>query len=189
MLLSPYLPLIFMGEEYGEEHPFPFFCSFEDARLVQGVREGRRREFAAFAWQGQVPDPQDEATFASARLSWSWPEGSPGAGLRRLYADLLAARCQGPALRDFETRQVRLLPDGQTGPLLMLTRGGQADSTVRIFWNLSEQPQPLPQGAAARMLFSSALARYGGSRPDEGPIAELLPFECVVFGPPSMAAR
>ena len=113
LLLSPHLPLLFMGEEYGEDNPFPFFCSFSDPQLVQAVREGRKREFADFAWQGEVPDPQAEATFASARLSWSWPEGTPRAGLRRLYQDLLAARRQWPALRDFTRRPARLLPDGR----------------------------------------------------------------------------
>src|SRR5205823_10679436 len=92
MLLSPHLPLLFMGEEYGEDKPFPFFCSFEDAALVEAVRQGRRKEFAAFAWQGEVPDPQAEATFRSACLSWAWPPHTPRAGLRHLYGDLLAAR-------------------------------------------------------------------------------------------------
>ena len=73
-------------------------------QLVEAVREGRKKEFDAFAWQGEVPDPQGEETFASARLSWSWPEGTHRAGLRRLYRDLLAARREWPALRDFEHR-------------------------------------------------------------------------------------
>src|SRR6185437_5776055 len=46
LLLSPYLPLLFMGEEYGEDNPFPFFCSFGDAHLIEAVRQGRKREFA-----------------------------------------------------------------------------------------------------------------------------------------------
>jgi maltooligosyltrehalose trehalohydrolase len=187
MLLSPYLPLLFMGEEYGEDNPFPFFCSFGDEPLVQAVRQGRKQEFAAFAWQGEVPDPQDEATFASARLSWDWPEGTPRAGLRRLYRDLLAARREWPALADFERRQARLLDDGQSGPVLLLTRGAQADAAVHAFFNLADQPQPLPAAAprGARPLFSSALERYGGGRRDAGSISELLPFECVVVGPAS----
>src|SRR5262249_46570539 len=122
LLLSPHLPLLFMGEEYGERNPFPFFCSFEDAQLVKNVREGRRREFAAFAWQGEVPDPQDEATFAAARLSWSWPEGTVHAGLRCLYVDLLAARRVWPACRDFTHRAARLFPSAGES-VLELIRG------------------------------------------------------------------
>jgi maltooligosyltrehalose trehalohydrolase len=77
MLLAPHLPLLFMGEEYGEEHPFLYFCSFLNPRLAESVRQGRRRDYAAFM-HGHVPDPQAESTFTASRLSWSWPEGSPG---------------------------------------------------------------------------------------------------------------
>ena len=58
LLLSPYVPLLFMGEEYGETNPFLYFVSHGDPALVEAVREGRRREFAAFGWAGKIPDPQ-----------------------------------------------------------------------------------------------------------------------------------
>jgi maltooligosyltrehalose trehalohydrolase len=187
LLLSPYLPLLFMGEEYGESHPFPFFCSFGDPDLVQAVREGRRREFAGFAEAGEVPDPQAPETFAAARLSWSWPVGSPQAALRRLYTDLLAARRSWPALRDFTNRTARLLPDDQ-GKILELVRGAQANppgQTVHIYFNLSGEAQSLPAANAPpeTLLFSSEAARYQGSRTDRSRAVELLPYECVAFGP------
>jgi maltooligosyltrehalose trehalohydrolase len=183
LLLSPHLPLLFMGEEYGEEAPFPFFCSFGDEALVQAVREGRKREFAAFAWQGEVPDPQAESTFAGARLSWSWPEGSSRAGLRRLYADLLAARRSWPALRDWQRRQVRLLPDREAGPVLELLRGEEPAGAVQALFNLGDRAQPLPRGLdGAKVRFSSEWPVYGGARRETGVIADLLPFECVVLG-------
>ena len=188
LLLAPYLPLVFMGEEYGEENPFPFFCSFCDPQLVQAVREGRKREFDAFAWQGEVPDPHGEDTFESARLSWSWPEGTPRAGLRRLYRDLLAARREWPALRDFQRRSARLLDDDQAGSLLELVRGAESSGgAIRAVFNLGDRPCRLPGGTPAESstLFSSEAARYGGRRREAGPVAELLPYECVVFGPPS----
>ncbi len=186
LLLSPYLPLLFMGEEYGEERPFPFFCSFTDAQLVQAVREGRQREFAAFGWEGQVPDPQSPETFAAARLSWSWPEGSPQAGLRRLHQDLLAARREWPALRDFERRRSRLLPDAESGPVLELVRGEGAGA-ARAYFNLSDRRQALPPEAArgGKALFSSEAARYRGSRQSAPADGELAPYECVVLGPAS----
>jgi maltooligosyltrehalose trehalohydrolase len=186
LLLSPYLPLIFMGEEYGEENPFPFFCSFGDPQLIEAVRQGRKQEFAELVGQGEVPDPQAEETFASARLSWSWPEGTVRAGLRRLYQDLLSARHQWPALRDFEKRCARLLPDAENGPVLELSRGPTApEQQARSYVNLSEQSQPLPGGLlpGQQVLFSSASARYCGSREELHSFAQLLPFECVVFGP------
>ena len=161
LLLSPYLPLLFMGEEYGEEDPFPFFCSFGDPALVEAVREGRKKEFDAFSWQGEVPDPQDEQTFASARLSWSWPEGTPRAGLRRLYRDLLTARREWPALRDFEHRSARLL-EGEPGrgPLLELVRGGESSGgSVRALFNLGDRPVRPPEGIAGGAI---GAVRFGG---------------------------
>jgi maltooligosyltrehalose trehalohydrolase len=179
LLLSPHLPLLFMGEEYGEENPFPFFCSFGDASLVQAVREGRKREFAAFAWQGEVPDPHAEETFTSARLSWSWPEGSARAGLRCLHADLLAARREWPALRDFVNRTARLLPEGEAA-ILELIRS----QTMTAFFNLTGEPQSLPTDGRERgaLRFSSEFKRYGGSRAADADVEELLPYECMVFG-------
>lgn len=185
LLLPPYLPLLFMGEEYGEENPFPFFCSFGDPQLVQAVREGRKKEFDAFSWQGEVPDPQAEETFQSAKLSWSWPEGTPRAGLRRLYRDLLTARREWPALRDFERRSARLLPDGRTGPVLELTRGDEASGSIQAFFNLADRPQPIPGGVpqAMELLFSSESTRYGGGRDEPRSTTELNPYESIVFGP------
>ena len=69
MLLSPFIPLLFMGEEYGETAPFQYFVSHSDPALIEAVRRGRREEFAAFAWQGEPPDPQDEATFRRSKLN------------------------------------------------------------------------------------------------------------------------
>jgi maltooligosyltrehalose trehalohydrolase len=191
LLLSPYLPLIFMGEDYGEENPFPFFCSFGDKQLIEAVRKGRKEEFAELVGQGSVPDPQAEETFASARLSWSWPQGTPRAGLRRLYQDLLAARREWPALRDFENRSARLLPDAENGPVLELLRGADgSEEQARILFNLSEQTQPLPSGSlhGRQLLFSSEATRYCGSRKDSRSLDQLLPAECVVFGAPAWRA-
>jgi maltooligosyltrehalose trehalohydrolase len=99
LLLSPYVPLLFMGEEYGETNPFLYFVSHGDPELVQAVRDGRRREFAAFGWEGAVPDPQSEDTFARSRLDWSRRSAGQHAALQALYTDLLRLRQEEPALR------------------------------------------------------------------------------------------
>ncbi|HKQ86195.1 MAG TPA: malto-oligosyltrehalose trehalohydrolase, partial [Candidatus Acidoferrales bacterium] len=70
-LLSPFVPLLFMGEEYGETHPFQYFTSHSDAPLIEAVRNGRREEFASFGWQGDLPDPQDERTFKRCVLDFT----------------------------------------------------------------------------------------------------------------------
>jgi maltooligosyltrehalose trehalohydrolase len=191
LLLAPYLPLLFMGEEYGEEAPFPFFCSFDDPKLLQAAYEGRRKEFDSCASQGNLPDPGDEATFASAKLSWSWPAGTPRHGLRRLYRDLITARQQWPSLHDFQRRTARLLPDAERGPVLELIRGAEsAGDSIRAFFNLSDEPQAMPEltPAGTRMLFSSQVTEYGGRRDAAGAIERLYPFESIVLGPASWRA-
>ena len=93
-LMSPFTPMLFQGEEYGENAPFQFFSDHIDEEIASATREGRRREFAAFAGFGQeVPDPQDPATFERSKLT---REGAP-AGLGDLYKRLLEVRRELPA--------------------------------------------------------------------------------------------
>ena len=91
-LLSPYVPLLFMGEEYAETAPFQYFISHLDSELVEAVRRGRRAEFAAFGWQAMVPDPQDEATFRRSQLQHHLKEREPHASLLRFYKELIRMR-------------------------------------------------------------------------------------------------
>ncbi|HEU4978213.1 MAG TPA: malto-oligosyltrehalose trehalohydrolase [Solirubrobacteraceae bacterium] len=96
-LLSPFTPLLFMGEEYGEQAPFQFFTDHIDAEIATATREGRRREFAAFAGfaGAEVPDPQDPATFERSKLT-----REAGDAIASLYRRLLAMRRQLPAGAD-----------------------------------------------------------------------------------------
>jgi maltooligosyltrehalose trehalohydrolase len=92
MLLSPFIPLIFMGEEYGEVHPFQYFTSHSDPALIEAVRKGRTEEFAAFGWAGDVPDPQDEHTFERCILDFTLRDAEPHRSLWNLYKSLIAIR-------------------------------------------------------------------------------------------------
>ena len=98
VLLAPEVPLLFMGEEYAAAQPFPFFTSHGDPALARAVTEGRRSEFAAFSWVGEVPDPQDEGTFRSAVLHLDERREPPHADMLGWYRALLALRCEHPAL-------------------------------------------------------------------------------------------
>ena len=98
LLFAPQVPLLFMGEEYGETAPFQFFTDHDDPGIAEATREGRRKEFASFeGFAGEVPDPQDPATFERSKLH---PE-SGDAELRAFYADLIALRRTLP--RDVDT--------------------------------------------------------------------------------------
>jgi maltooligosyltrehalose trehalohydrolase len=187
LLLSPDTPLLFMGQEYGETRPFPFFCSFGDPGLIEAITNGRQREFAdlAFEWHDRMPDPHAEETFAAARLSWNWRDDPLRSGLRRLYGDLLAMRRQWPALRDRGNAQAEVVDVGDepvAAPgLLMLRRGARMTALA----NLGSRPQPVPAGQFAEdwlPRLSTEDARYGGgwSRADD-PREPLSPYELRVF--------
>nr|WP_184154395.1 malto-oligosyltrehalose trehalohydrolase [Amaricoccus macauensis] len=99
LLLSPHVPLLFMGDEWGERRPFVFFTDFT-GDLADAVREGRRREFAAFAaFKGEharahIPDPNDPASFAASRLDWAAREAADGQAWLRFIRGLLAIRAR-----------------------------------------------------------------------------------------------
>ena len=98
LLLSPYVPLLFMGEEYGETAPFVYFIEHGDPALIEAVRAGRKREYDALGKSGEQLDPQAESTFLRCRLDWSRRDSPDGLPLLTLYRDLLALRREEPAL-------------------------------------------------------------------------------------------
>lgn len=98
-LLSPYVPLLFMGEEHGETNPFLYFIEHGDPELAAAVQRERRREFPGLATGGVEIDPQAEESFRSSKVDWSKASDGTGAQLRALYRDLLALRREEPALR------------------------------------------------------------------------------------------
>ncbi|HLZ64649.1 MAG TPA: malto-oligosyltrehalose trehalohydrolase [Aliidongia sp.] len=97
LLLSPAIPLLFMGEEWATDRPFPFFCDF-DGELADAVRKGRAAEFAGFpefrdeAGRAHIPDPLSEATFLSAKLDWAALHEPAAAEMLGFYRELLTLR-------------------------------------------------------------------------------------------------
>jgi len=92
VILSPFVPLLFMGEEYGETAPFLYFTSHGDPDLVESIRKGRLEEFSAFAWKNTPPDPQKEATFFRCKLQWGLRTQGQHRVLLRFYQTLIALR-------------------------------------------------------------------------------------------------
>ncbi len=90
ILLSPFTPLLFMGEEWGEDSPFLYFIDHSDPALVKAVQDGRKREFSDFLWQGEPPDPVDQGTFDKCVLkAKSFPEDSQEAAMGTYYGMLI----------------------------------------------------------------------------------------------------
>ena len=114
VVLSPFIPMLFMGEEYGEKAPFQYFTSHSDPDLIEAVRKGRREEFDDFEWEGEAPDPHDEDTFNRSKLNWR--ANSP---LRDLYRELLRLRRETPSLRTLDLSVVRTHVDEQHRTLVV----------------------------------------------------------------------
>ncbi|MHB0996958.1 MAG: malto-oligosyltrehalose trehalohydrolase [Elusimicrobiales bacterium] len=154
VLLAPYIPLIFMGEEYGETNPFLYFVSHGDEALVNAVREGRKREFAAFGWKEEPPDPQAEGTFLKSRLDWKKAGGGRHAALLDLYRRLLALRASEPSLGPVDRKDlvVRAVPENST--LSLFRRLGRS-ATFTVF-NFGRKPasRVLPPGRWERIFDS-----------------------------------
>ena len=166
LLCSPFLPLLFMGQEYGETAPFLFFTSYEDANLVAAVRAGRKREFAAYYAEKDFPDPQAEATFQRCKLDWTKPSVSPHAGILRLYKELLALRWQHAPLNNCSKDLTEVATDEEAKWLLM-TRSDPAGEAAMLIYNFSKQAQPVPISSAGGRRWELALwtadPAYGGA--------------------------
>ncbi|MCU1400465.1 MAG: treZ [Acidimicrobiales bacterium] len=101
LLTSPFVPMLFQGEEWGASTPFQYFTDVDDEEVGNAVREGRRAEFAAFGWKPEeVPDPQDAATWDRSRLDWDERESGDHARLLDWHRRLIALRAEATDLRD-----------------------------------------------------------------------------------------
>ncbi len=138
MLLSPYIPMLFMGEEYAEQSPFFFFVSHSDEELIQAVREGRKEEFAAFKWDIDPPDPQSKKTFIDSKLNWKSREMKDHAIILNWYTELIALRKSHPAFQSFDKNDVRAIPLGEAGLILHRQSAGGRDHALILF-NFSEK--------------------------------------------------
>jgi len=139
VILSPYIPLLFMGEEYGEESPFAYFVSHTDEHLIEAVRRGRREEFKSFDWQGEVPDPQAVSTFEQSKLQWPKRTNEHHAVLLKFYRHVIGLRKSRPDFADRTGMRVRCLAKKQ----LLIWHRTFAQSQWQCIMNFSKQLQPL----------------------------------------------
>lgn len=136
VLLSPYLPLLFMGEEYGEPRPFQYFISHSDPALIEGVRRGRREEFAAFHAKGQAPDPQDVSSFMASKLQWELHQSGQHARLWAFYQELLRLRRELPALTRLDNASLRA---EVITPTVLELRRWDGDNSLIAWLNFADQ--------------------------------------------------
>ena len=159
-LLSPFVPLLFMGEEYGETAPFLYFTSHSDLKLAEAVRRGRAREFRSFGWQGQIPDPQAESTFAKSRLRRGLAQEEPHGTLLRFYQTLLRFRRErglghagAPSVEEFAPwKGLVIRQNTRCGQLVMLFNFGDV---------AADSGDAVPQGSWKKTIDSSDLVWLG----------------------------
>ncbi len=135
--LSPYIPLFFMGEEYGETAPFLYFTNHHDARLGKAVREGRRAEFPGFHADGDVPDPQSESTFLSSKLDHGLRKSPPHRTLLNFYRELLRLRRTVPGLSELDDCEVSVSSSDSDG-FLCVQRSFKTH-TLAILFNFGDK--------------------------------------------------
>jgi maltooligosyltrehalose trehalohydrolase len=143
LLFSPYLPLLFMGQEYGETAGFYYFTDHGDRALAEAVREGRRKEAGAFLANGEFVDPQDPTTFERSRLNWNLREQAPHSALLAWYREWIAIRKQCAALRNCRKDLVRTEWDSNRR-WLAIERGDPSGSRAVLICNFAEAAQTVP---------------------------------------------
>lgn len=156
VILSPFIPLLFMGEEYGETAPFLYFVSHGDPGLIEAVREGRKREFASLNWMGVPPDPQDEGTFTHSRLNHALAGEGRHRLLRNWYAELLRWRKGHPALAFLSKEQMEVSVDEEG--MILVVRRWRGNHEVALCLHLESRERrvvlPLPPGSWHKVLDS-----------------------------------
>ncbi|HEX8776193.1 MAG TPA: malto-oligosyltrehalose trehalohydrolase [Pyrinomonadaceae bacterium] len=173
LLCAPNVPMLFMGQEWGEVAPFLYFTSHTDEALGQAVREGRRAEYSSYAREagetisalGGFADPQAVETFEHSKLSWPRLESAPHAQIFRFYQDLIAVRKQHPALSDCAKERTKLGFDEERRTIV-LERGAGQEARALLVCNLSDKVQAVPLPAsldgAWRLSLWSGATEYGG---------------------------
>ncbi len=141
VMTSPFIPLLFQGEEWGASTPFLYFTDHQESEIAEAVRQGRRREFAAFGWDPEsIPDPQAEETFLRSKLDWKERDLPEHRECYDWYRRLIALRKSQADLRDSDFRNIKVVFDEQHH-WLRVDRG-----SLTVVCNFSDSEQTIPMG-------------------------------------------
>lgn len=167
VLLSPYIPLLFMGEEYGEESPFLYFVSHSDPKLTAAVREGRKAEFQSFQWQGKPPDPESPETFLQSKLRWEKRIERKHKVLFEFYQRLIQLRRKIPALANLDKNSLEV-SGMEEEKLLLLRRWYNKSQVSSCIMNFNKKETRFstyfPEGTWKKIIDSSEEI-WGGPGP------------------------
>lgn len=172
VIFSPFLPMLFMGEEWSEPHPFQYFVSHTDPGLAEAVRKGRKAEFAAFHTQSEAPDPMSEETFMNSKLQWELLNTEPHQTMLNYYKKLIALRKQHPVLRQLNRKQLSVQHDGEKQVLIL--RRWNEEQQLMCLMNFSGSAQSLiipPESSNWIKLLDSASPEWKGVQASEQEIS------------------
>ena len=164
VILSPHLPLLFMGEEFAETAPFLYFVSHSDANLAEAVRQGRSQEFEGFGWQGDTPDPQAGDTFVRSKLNHDLRRDGEHKLLVDYYRNLLHLRRDVAALAHLRKEDMSVSVD-EDARVLVVRRWHNKDEVVLVLCFSEAEVTagaPMPAGHWVKILDSTDRA-WGGS--------------------------
>ncbi|RDV14841.1 malto-oligosyltrehalose trehalohydrolase [Pontibacter diazotrophicus] len=138
VLLSSYIPMLFMGEEYGEETPFLYFVSHSDKGLIKAVQEGRKKEFADYKVNGALTDPQDEETFQRSKLEWGKRNQGKHQKLLKWHQTLIQLRRNHAVLQNFDKAAINAQTLEQDG-LIFIRQNHDGSEHLICLFNFSEK--------------------------------------------------
>jgi len=163
VMVSPYLPMLFMGEEWSEPNPFLYFVSHTDKELAEAVRRGRKEEFAAFHAQGEAPDPVAEESFLRSKLQWNLREEGKHKTMLEYYKELIRLRKTHTVLKQLNRNNLEASFDKEQNTLVL--RRWNKEHQVVCFMNFSALEQTMQyDGQLCQKIFDSSEERWGGSR-------------------------
>ncbi|MDO3643686.1 malto-oligosyltrehalose trehalohydrolase [Mucilaginibacter sp. L3T2-6] len=167
VMVAPFVPMLFMGEEWAESNPFLYFVSHTDQELINAVRKGRKEEFAAFHAEGEALDPQAVESFNKSKLQWHLPDRGLHAIMLNYYKALIGLRKALPALAIPDRQNLKTTVDEKANTLLLerWTNGQH----VGCLMNFSDQPR-FVNIEDENTLLNSANSQWGGPGADKGTI-------------------
>jgi maltooligosyltrehalose trehalohydrolase len=150
VLMSPFIPLLFQGEEFAASTPFQYFADHDDPAMAKAVLEGRKREFAAFGWNPDViPDPEKTETFERSKLNWDEIHESTHGEMLEWFRQLIRLRRDSPSLNDGDMDHVKVHFD-ESKRWLTMDRG-----QIRMMCNLGDAPVELENPGQYPLLLAS----------------------------------
>ena len=158
VLMAPFVPMLYQGEEYAASTPFQYFADHEDPEMAKAVSAGRKKEFAAFGWdEGVIPDPEDPVTFHRSKLNWDEVQQGRHAEMLDWVKQMIHLRRSSSSLNDGELIHTKVRYS-EEGCWLVMERGH-----VHILANLGSKPTDLRVPERYRLV---ACPRGPGSQPN-----------------------